>query len=41
MNDQVPLVFYVDRQQEVQFLERMPGTWSERVERQARRKART
>jgi len=38
-NDRVPLWFYIDQQGEVHFLERLPGTWSERVAKRARRRA--
>ena len=35
--DQAEFAFYVDRNGELVFLELEPGTWSEHVERQARR----
>jgi hypothetical protein len=38
-NDRVPLTFYVDREGEVRFLERQPGTWSQVVARRARRRS--
>jgi hypothetical protein len=36
--DQAPLAFYVDQDGGLRFLERLPGSWSEQVARQARRR---
>ena len=38
--DYSPLHYYVDDQGEIHFLERLPGTWTEYVERRERRKHR-
>jgi len=38
--DQAELSFYVDEHSDLQFLERLPGTWTEHLERRERRKHR-
>src|SRR5262245_15985792 len=38
--DKTPLHYFIDREGEVIFLERKPGTWSEIVEKRERRKRR-
>ena len=39
--DQIELAFYVDREGDIVFLERLPFTWTEHLERRAARELRT